>query len=247
MPNLTPMKMQVKAVLFDLDGTILDSIHIYYQIIETVFQRLDLQMPSRDKLRKAAEKGDFDWGGVFPKTTPEEMDRRIRKTREIIAEIYPGLFRNQASLIPDAKTTLEAIMQKGIKMGIVTSTPRESMAVKLPVLVDAGIDDLLDVIIHAGDAPRKKPAPDPLFEGCKRLDIQPEDCMYVGDARTDIQAGKAAGMKTVGVLTGFDDRHSLGRENPDTILATIAELPEIISTLKVPEVRSSPLLKIRNR
>jgi phosphoglycolate phosphatase-like HAD superfamily hydrolase len=116
-------------------------------------------------------------------------------------------------------------------MGIVTSTPRESMAVKLPVLVDSGIDDLLDVIIHADDAPRKKPAPDPLIEGCKRLDIRPQDCMYVGDTRTDIQAGKAAGMKTVGVLTGFDDRQSLGMENPDTILGNISELPEIISTL----------------
>ena len=244
---MTQMKMQVNAVLFDLDGTILDSIHIYYQIIETVFQRLEFPLPSRDKLRKAAGKGDFDWGEVFPETTPQEMDRRIRKTREIIAEIYPGLFRAQATLIPNAKTTLEAIMQKGIKMGIVTSTPRESMVVKLPVLVDSGIDDLLDVIIHADDAPRKKPAPDPLIEGCKRLDIRPQDCMYVGDTRTDIQAGKAAGMKTVGVLTGFDDRQSLGREHPDTILLNISELPEIISTLKAPEVGSSPLPKIRNR
>jgi len=218
----------VDAVLFDLDGTILDSIHIYYQIIETVFNRLEFPLPSRDKLRKAAENGDFDWGRVFPKTTPKEMDRRIRKTREIIVDIYPDLFRTQAKLIPDAKTALEAIMQKRIKMGIVTSTPRESMLVKLPVLVDSGIDDLLEVIIHADDAPRKKPAPDPLIEGCKRIDILPMKCLYVGDARTDIQAGKAAGMKTAGVLTGFDDRQTLGRENPDTILESIAELPQFL-------------------
>jgi phosphoglycolate phosphatase len=225
---LNKVKIHVAAVMFDLDGTILDSIHIYYQIIETVFNRLDLPLPSRDKLREAAKNGDFEWGSVFPKKTPKENDCLIEKTRGIITEIYPNLFRTQAKLIPNAKKTLETILQKGIKIGIVTSTPRQSMVVKLPPLVDSGINDLLEVIIHADDAPRKKPAPDPLLEGSKRLGILPEHCMYVGDARTDIQAGKAAGMKTVGVLTGFDDHKALSRENPDSILASIAQLPGIL-------------------
>jgi HAD superfamily hydrolase (TIGR01509 family) len=225
---LNKVKIDVDAVMFDLDGTILDSIHIYYQIIETVFNRLDLPLPPRDKLREAAKTGDFEWGRVFPKNTPEGHDRLIEKTRRIIAEIYPNLFRTQAKLIPNAKKSLEAIFQKGIKMGIVTSTPRQSMAVKLHPLEDSGINGLLEVIIHADDAPRKKPAPDPLLEGSKRLGIPPERCMYVGDARTDIQAGKAAGMKTIGVLTGFDDHKALSRENPDSILESIAQLPKTI-------------------
>jgi len=218
----------VTAVLFDLDGTILDSIHIYYQIIEIVFNRLDFPMPSRDRLREAAKNGDFEWGSVFPKKTPQEKDHLIKKTREIIAEIYPNLFRNQVKLIPDAKKALQAMVQKGIRMGIVTSTPRQSMAVKLPTLVDSGIDKLLEFIIHAEDAPRKKPAPDPLIKGCKSLGVLPRDCMYVGDARIDIQAGKAAGMKTVGVLTGFDDHKALSRENPDAVIDSIADLTDML-------------------
>ena len=225
---MNKMKIKVDAVMFDLDGTILDSIHIYYQIIETVFRRLEFSLPSRDKLRDAAKNGDFEWGRVFPKRTPKERDRLIEKTREIIAEIYPNLFRTQAKLIPDAKRTLEIILQKEIKVGMVTSTPRQSMAVKLPVLVEAGIDKLLEVIIHADDAPRKKPAPDPLLEGSKKLGIPPKHCMYVGDACTDIQAGKAAGMKTVGVLTGFDDHKALSRETPDAVIDSIADLKDIL-------------------
>lgn len=222
------MKMKVGAVLFDLDGTILDSIHIYYQIIETVFKRLDLTLPSKDKLRDAAKTGDFDWGQVFPKKTPKERDRLIEKTREIVAEIYPNLFKTQAKLIPDAKKTVETLLQKGIKVGIVTSTPRQSMVVKLHPLVESGIDDLMEIIITADDAPRKKPAADPLLEGSKRLGIPPEYCMYVGDARTDIQAGRAAGMKTVAVLTGFDDHKTLSQECPDSIIESIAQLPAIL-------------------
>ena len=225
---MNKIKMKVDAVLFDLDGTILDSIHIYYQIIETVFKRLDLTLPSRDKLRDAAKNGDFEWGRVFPKKTPKERDRLIEKTREIIAEIYPNLFRTQAKLIPDAKKIVETILQKGIKVGIVTSTPRQSMAVKLHPLVESGINDLMEIIITADDAPRKKPAADPLLEGSKRLGIPPEYCMYVGDARTDIQAGKTAGMKTVGVLTGFDDHKTLSRETPDAVIDSIADLADIL-------------------
>lgn len=225
---MNKMKLHVDAVMFDLDGTILDSIHIYYQIIETVFNRLDLPLPSRNKLREAAKTGDFEWGRVFPKKTPKENDRLIEKTRKIIADIYPNLFRTQAKLIPGAKKTLEAVLQKGIKIGIVTSTPRQSMAVKLHPLVNSGINDLIEIIITADDAPRKKPAADPLIEACKRLDILPEDCMYVGDSCTDIQAGKAAGMKTVGVLTGFDDHKALSRETPDAVIDSIADLKDML-------------------
>ena len=226
---MNPEKLIVEAVLFDLDGTILDSIGIYYQIIEIVFQRLDIPMPSKDELRDAAKNGDFEWGRVFPEEkTPQEKDGLIKKTREIITEIYPNLFGTHVKLIPKAKEALEAISQKGIKMGIVTSTPRQSMQVKLPPLVDSGINNLLEVIIHADDAPRKKPAPDPLLECSSRLGIQPKDCMYVGDARIDIQAGKAAGMKTVAVLTGFDDHQALSRENPDAVIDSIVDLKDIL-------------------
>jgi len=225
---LSPEKLKVDAVLFDLDGTILDSVGIYYQIIEIVFKRLHLPMPSKDKLRDAAKNGDFEWEQVFPEKKRQETALMVKKTREIIAEIYPNLFETHAKLIPEAKETLEILSQKGIKMGIVTSTPRQSMVFKLPPLVDSGVNNLLEVIIHADDVPFKKPAPDPLLACSKRLGLLPEHCMYVGDARTDIQAGKAAGMRTVGVLTGFDDHKALSRENPDIIIESIAQLPKIM-------------------
>jgi phosphoglycolate phosphatase len=222
------MKVQVDAVLFDLDGTILDSIGIYYQIIEIVLKRLDIPMPSKDKIRDAAKNGDFEWDQMYPGKTPKEKALLFKKIRGIIDEIYPTLFGSQAKLITNAKEALETIFQKGIKLGIVTSTPRENMKIKLYPLVDSGIKDLMEVIITADDAPRKKPAPDPLIESCKRLGILPKHAMYVGDSRTDIQAGKAAGMKTVGVLTGFDNRETLGRENPDAIIDSIADLKNIL-------------------
>jgi len=225
---LNLLKFNVDAVLFDLDGTILDSIGIYFQIIETVCDRLAIVMPPREKLRNAAKTGEFEWGQVFSGKTSEEMDDLIKQTHEITAKIYPKLFGGNIKLIPRAKETLETILQKGIKVGVVTSTPRQNMTIKMPSLVGTGIKDLLEVIIAADDAPRKKPAPDPLLEGSRRLDISPAQCMYVGDSRTDIQAGKAAGMRTVGVLTGIDDQAALSRERPDAVIDSIAALKDML-------------------
>jgi HAD superfamily hydrolase (TIGR01662 family) len=225
---LNKLKFNVDAVLFDLDGTILDSIGVYFQIIETVFDRLDLDMPAREKIREAAKTGEFKWGRVFPSSTQEVLDDRIKRTQEITAKIYPKLFGSNLKLIPRAKETLEIILQRGIKVGVVTSTPRKNLTHKLAALEDPGIKDLLEVFIAADDVHRKKPAPDPLLMGSQRLDISPSQCMYVGDSRTDIQAGKAAGMKTVGVLTGIDDLEALTCEKPDAVIDSIAALKDML-------------------
>jgi len=163
------MKIQVNAAIFDLDGTILDSIGIYYQIIEIVLKRLDIPMPSKTQIRDAAKNGDFEWDQMYPGKTPKEKALLLKKIRGIIEEIYPNLFGSQAKLIANAKEVLETISRKGVKLGIVTSTPRENMKIKLYPLVDSGIKDLMEVIITADDAPRKKPAADPLFECCNRI------------------------------------------------------------------------------
>jgi len=222
-------KFSVDAVLFDLDGTILDSIGTYFQIIETVFERLNLVMPPKEKIREAAKTGEFEWGLLFPAENHEELDDLIEQTHEITAQIYPKLFGANLKLVPKARETLEIILQKGIRVGVVTSTPRQNMTLKMPVLEGFGIKDLLEVIVAADDAPRKKPAPDPLLLGSRKLDLSPAQCMYVGDSRTDIQAGKAAGMLTVGVLTGIDDHEALKREKPDALIDSIADLKDMIN------------------
>ena len=139
------------------------------------------------------------------------------------------MFEKKVQLIPGAKETLEYISQKGIKIGLVTSTTRQGMGAKQDSLVNAGIEDLLEVVIAADDVPRKKPAADPLLECSRRLGIRAEDSVYVGDSRTDVQAGIAAGMKTVAVLTGFDLKDALIRENPDIIIDSIANLKGILA------------------
>ncbi|MBW2607578.1 MAG: HAD family hydrolase [Deltaproteobacteria bacterium] len=221
-------KLLVDAVIFDLDGTIIDSIGIYYKIVEAVLERLGFPQVSTADLRNATGNGQFDWSLIFPEKIKENKDEVIKNAWKIVEEIYPKMFFEKVKLIPGAKDVLRRVSERGIKLALVTSTPQKNMTSKLKPLIDSGISHLIKEIITADDTTRKKPAADPLIECNKRLGITAGKSVYVGDMRLDIKAGKAAGTKTIGVLTGFDDFESLKREKPDAIIKSIAELPDVI-------------------
>ncbi len=224
-------KLEVKAVLFDLDGTLIDSAPIYYQIIDIVFERLGVPPASRKTLQEAMDDGDFDWDFVLPAPMKSRKEELIDEARVIIDEIAPPMFRRQIKLIPGAADICKKIAAQNMKIGLVTSTPTDYIFVKLAPLREAGIEKLLQVIVTADDVVNKKPHAEPLIKGSQKLEVAAEKCVYVGDTRVDIRAGNAAGMRTVGVLTGFDGYGSLKKEKPDAIIHSIAHLDETIIKL----------------
>jgi phosphoglycolate phosphatase len=226
--SLVNKKLKVKAVLFDLDGTLIDSAPIYYQIIDIVFERLGVPPVSRETLQEAMDDGDFDWDYVLPDPMKSRKEELIAEARTIIDDIAPPMFRKQIKLIPGAADILKWIAARGLKIGLVTSTPTDYIAGKLAPLKKAGVDNLLEVVITADDVVNKKPHAEPLIKGCRKLQVASEQCVYVGDTRVDIRAGYAAGMKTVGVLTGFDLFKALEKEKPDAIIDSIALLEDTI-------------------
>jgi HAD superfamily hydrolase (TIGR01509 family) len=117
-----------------------------------------------------------------------------------------------------------------MKLGLVTTTPRQDLIHKLYPLRRAGVDDLFEVTITTDDVKEKKPAAEPLIECGRRLGISMNRSVYIGDACIDIRAGKAAGMKTIGVLTGLDDYDSLMEEGPDAIIDSVRELWSVIES-----------------
>ena len=221
-------KLKVEAVLFDLDGTLIDSAPIYYQIIDIVFERLGVPHVSRKTLQEAMDDGDFDWDYVLPDPMKSRKEELIAKARAIIDDIASPMFRQQIKLIPGAADICKKIVAQGMKIGLVTSTPTDYISVKLIPMRKAGVENLLQVIITADDVVNKKPHAEPLIKGSQKLQVAVEQCAYVGDTRVDIRAGNAAGMKTVGVLTGFDDFKALEKEKPDAIIDSIVHLDKTL-------------------
>lgn len=227
--SLDRNKLSVDAVIFDMDGTLIDSIDIYFEIVEIALRRLELPQVSRTKILDAAETGDFNWDLVLPDEVKNKKDEIIVAAWEIINEVAPQMFEENLELIRGADNILQNISSGMPKIGLVTSTQRQHLKIKMQPLKSAGVERLFDVIITSDDVPNRKPDPDPLIECAKRLDVNPNKCVYVGDTRTDMQAGKAAGMRTVGVLTGFDEYEILEKENPDAIIDSVQNLLEVIA------------------
>ena len=221
-------KLTVHAVIFDMDGTLIDSIDIYFKIVEIALERLKLPQVSRTQILDASETGDFNWELVLPGEVHHKKDEIIGEAWEIINEIAPQMFAENLKLIRGADNILQRISASIPRIGLVTSTQRKYIKTKMQPLKSAGVEKLFEVIITSDDVPNRKPDPDPLIECARRLDVNPSKCVYVGDTRTDIKAGKAAGMKTVGVLTGFDDYDMLAKEGPDAIIDSIRNLLEVI-------------------
>ena len=222
-------KLQVDAVIFDLDGTLIDSIGIYFKIVDIVFERLSLPPVSREAIVEAVKDGDFDWDCVLPDDVKDRKDSIISDAVEIIYEIYPRMFGKDLKLISGAARVLKTISCDGLRIGLVTSTPQEGMTHKMQPLKKAGVEKLFEAIITTDDIQNKKPAAEPLVECLKRLQVDANRSVYVGDTRVDIKAGKSAGMKTIGVLTGFDDRPSLRAEEPDAIIQSVKDLPDLLA------------------
>lgn len=220
--------MEVDAVLFDLDGTLIDTLDIYCRVLNIALERLGFQPADKEVIVSAAKEGEFEWNRVLPREPGIPVDEVIQGLREIIGDLYKDALHEEAELIPGTSEILRKISGMGLKMALVTSTPRRYLMIKLDPLRRAGVDGLFDLFITSDDAFKKKPAPDPLIVCAEKLGVSPGRSVYVGDSRVDIRAGKAAGMKTAGVLTGMEDRESLERERPDAIIDSVAALPDLI-------------------
>ena len=221
-------KLKVAAVIFDLDGTLIDSIDIYFTIVENALKRLNLPAVSRNQILAAAESEEFKWELVLPQDVLDRKTEIIDEAWAVINEIAPQMFADNLELIQGAERIVENLSSSGLKIGLVTSTQRQYLETKMQPLKNAGVDTLFEAIITSDDVEKRKPAPDPLVTCAQQLDMKPGNCVYVGDTTTDIKAGKAAGMRTIGVLTGFDEYETLQKESPDAIVENVRYLLEVI-------------------
>lgn len=219
----------MEGLIFDLDGTLIDSVGTYYIMMESVFERLHWPRVSREVMRKAIKDGGFDWDLVLPTGAGRTTEELIASAREVITEMYPRVFEDDVDLVPGAEHLLKKLHDRSVKLGLVTSTLGRFIEFKLIPLKKCGLRDLFQSVITLDDVKNRKPSGDPLVECAKRLGEHPEKCAYVGDATVDIVAGKAAGMKTIAVLTGVDDYEALKAEDPDMILESVSQLTERLS------------------
>lgn len=213
----------LKAVIFDFDGT-LAVLNINFQLMrERFFDLLNLFGIEREliKERYVLEMINEVYL-ILSERNPSQANDFYRRAHQILKEVELQA-ASEGRLIPGIEATLKSLREKGIKVGIVTRNCGEAVLKVFPNLYDH-----CDIFISRDSIGRVKPHPDHLDSVMKGLHLSGGEAIMVGDHPIDIQAGKKAGMKTVGVLTGKTRREEFERAEADYILRDATEIYQVL-------------------
>lgn len=214
--------LAVKAVLFDLDGTLVDSVAAYIQVAQVAAAPFGFQV-TEEQVRTALANGTSFWRGAVPKDRPD-VDAVVRAIAAQAYQEWPRILQEQGKLFDGILQTLDALKEMGIKLGIVSGARQEVLELLRP----EGILDRFDAVVLGPDVPTRKPDPEGILKCLGMLNILPAGALYVGDAPIDIMASRAAGVRAVGVLTGAGDSATLSSYYPDRLISSHLHLPSIV-------------------
>lgn len=211
-------------ILFDLDGTLVDTAPDLGLALNMQRERHGLPPLPQVVIRPYASHGSKGLLSVGFGLRPE--DRQFAEMREEYLALYDEVFTRSPRLFEGVAETLAVIENRKIPWGIVTNKPRRFSA---PLIHAMQLEPRISCLVCGDDAVRPKPYPDTLLMACKMTDSDAATCMYVGDAERDIQAGRAAGMKTVVALFGYIDATDKPAEwGADVMIAQPEELLALI-------------------
>ncbi|HSF37244.1 MAG TPA: HAD-IA family hydrolase, partial [Nocardioides sp.] len=209
-----PVRPRFPTVLFDLDGTLADTIPLIVASYQHAFRSVLAE--EVDEARARA------WIGrpLLPALLEEAPDHG----HDLDLAYREWNLANTARLIRrygGVPEMLLALADAGVRTAVATSKRRETARLALE---GVGIDHLVDVVAALEDTTRHKPEPDPLLHAAASLAVDPADCVYVGDATVDILAARAAGMAAVAVTWGAGERAALVATDPDAVFDTVPDL-----------------------
>jgi len=213
----------VRAIIFDFDGT-LAVLNIDFSLMrERVFDLIRRYGVNEDSIKERYLLEIID--EVYPiiwKNDPYSAKEFYEKAHQVLHDVEMDAAR-EGKLIPRGKETLKSLRQKGIKVGIITRNCEEAVRKVFPE-----IDDYCDAFISRDSVENVKPHPGHLNSMLEALKVSGEDSIMVGDHLIDIQAGKIAGMITVGVLTGRITRNEFEEAGADYVLKDANGICELV-------------------
>lgn len=194
--------MSIAAVLFDLDGTLVDTAPDLVAVLNALLHEHGrAPMPyalARNEVSNGAL-GLLRIGFGFERNAPE-----IEALRQRFLDLYSERVCVNSRLFIDIDTLIKVMNDIEARWGIVTNKPR---AWTEPLLAQLGIAQLAGCVVSGDQLPQKKPHPAPLLHAAEALALPAERCVYVGDARRDVEAGRAAGMPTLAATYGYIRPH----------------------------------------
>jgi pyrophosphatase PpaX len=212
------MKNNINTILFDLDGTLIDTNEL---IISTYLHTLEKYFPGKYTREDVLPFLGPTLHEVFGKMDPDRVEEMVLDYRTYNLANHDALVKEFVGVME----TIETLKKKGYKLAIVT-TKREDVAFKGLRLMK--LDPYFDVMIAYDHVKKVKPDPEPIYLALEKLDSKPEEALMVGDNFHDVLAGKNAGTKTAGVAWSIKGREYLAKYEPDFMLENMVDLLRIL-------------------
>jgi phosphoglycolate phosphatase len=214
--------MPISTILFDLDGTLLDTAPDLAHALNTTLinnQRPPLPFETIRPVVSHGAKGLLELGF---KLTEEHTD--FPRLRDELLNIYQQNLATHTQLFPEMLELLNFIKKQKLNWGILTNKPGWLTE---PLLKQLNLFPQTNCVVSGDTLTKRKPHPEPMWHACQLLNCKPEDCIYVGDAERDIIAGKRAGMRTLIAMYGYiattDTPHTWGADGMINSPAEIIE------------------------
>jgi HAD superfamily hydrolase (TIGR01509 family) len=222
----TPKKLT--AVIFDWDGTLLDSYHADSQAYLSMFRELGIPWGMRELDLHYSP----DWYNVY-------RAARIPETRWMEADnLWRGFYSaHKPKLMHGARKVLRHLSKRH-RMGLVTSGDRIRVEGQLR---EFELLRLFRSRVCGGETERNKPDAGPLLSALRKMKVKAEECVYVGDTPEDLAMSRAAGVQAIAVLGPFPTAEKLKAAKPEFLLQEIGQLPELLSSLYPAEGKSRQL------
>jgi phosphoglycolate phosphatase len=214
------MKTNFKAIFFDFDGTIADTVNGILATMTATFKELNLPVPPQDAMKSTI--------GMLLGDALQQLGNLDDSQRVIAVKTYQRLFREvelpNTRIFPGVSQTLQTLKSRGVKMAIVTSRGIESLRL---ILTQNNILDYFDELVTRDNGFKPKPAPDMVNYLLQKMNLAPSDVLVVGDTTFDIDMGAAAGCKTCAVTYGNHSAERLATSKCDWMVGRFDEIAEV--------------------
>ena len=210
----------IKVVVFDYDGVLIKSSDVHLQTWKDVLESEGVDHQITTELIES-HFGESYEDMAKHIISEEQKDKRETVLKKLIEIFRSPEYPNKFEKVDGIREFLESLKKREIKLAVASGNKKDILMNWLTV---AGVKDVFDLILSAEDIKHGKPQPDMLEEVKLFFEANSDEIIFVGDAKDDIKMGKAAGVKTVAVLTGAMSRDEAEKEGADMILEKVTEL-----------------------
>lgn len=214
-----------RACIFDLDGTLTDSLDSLHYSVNEMLKELGLPEITREQCRLFVGDGARCLIERALRASGDEELQLVEQAMPIYKRIFKANCMYHVAPYEGIENMLTSLKKKGIRLAVVSNKPDEQAGYVVEHIFGT---DVFDHIQGQRDDVPRKPAPDGVLEAMKHLAVESRETIYIGDSDVDMETGKAAGVFTVGVCWGFRERELLEMAGADKVIEHAEELLELL-------------------